>query len=124
MFDDEQKIVEICNAVYGIMQIVTHDLPIPSSEKTRNIRKKISVFTYGIIIELTKELGVNEDSVYAKYLLMGGLNSEQADKIVARTRDEFCVYEFGDDCLKAANNVVNQWKAGDKDLQKYLIRLL
>ena len=55
MSDEDQEIIEICNTVHSIMQSATHDLPIPDPKKTRDIRKKISVFTYGVIIELTEK---------------------------------------------------------------------
>ena len=100
------------------------NLPIPAPEKTRDARKKISVFTYGIIVELSKNTALNEDVVYAHYLRMGGLNSEQANTIVTRTREEFIKREFGEDCLQVATHVVQKWQVGDKNFQSWVKQLL
>ena len=54
----------------------------------------ISVFTYSIIKELAKHQDVHEDDIYLRYLMGGGLNAEQANTIVNRTRDEFIQREF------------------------------
>ena len=124
MSDDDQEILEICNTVHSIMQSATQDLPIPDPKKTRDIRKKISVFTYGVIIELTEKNTLNKDNIYRKYLMMGGLSNEQAKTIVTRTRDEFTQREFGADCLSAAHKAVNQWLAGDKNVQELVVKLL
>ena len=115
---------EICSQTHEIMQIATQDLPIPTDEKVRDVRKMISVFTYSLIIELSTEFDVHEDDIYLRYLMGGGLKAEQARKIVNRTRDEFTKREFGQDCMQAGKKVVNDWQDGNKSIQNYLHNLL
>lgn len=124
MSESNQKVLEICNTAHSIMQHATQGLPIPVPEKTRDTRKKISVFTYGVIVELCKNNSLNEETVYAHYLKMGGLTTEQANTVVTRTRDEFIKREFGGDCLKAATHVVHQWQTGDRNIQSVVKALL
>ena len=124
MSDDEAKVLELCNTVHEILQHATKNLPIPDSQQTRDVRKKISVFTYGVIIELATENKLNQDIVYANYLMMGGLSSKQSNTIVARTRDEFTQREFGEQCILSAKKVVTQWKSGNKNIGSLLEVLL
>ena len=81
-------------------------------------------FTYGIISELTAQTEINKDKVYEKYLVMGGLNVDQADTIVKRTRDEFTKREFGEKSLKSGKTAVVQWLSGDKNIQPLVEALL
>ncbi len=115
---------ELCSQTHDILQVATKDLPIPSEEKVRDVRKMISVFTYSLIIELSTDHEVHEDDIYLRYLMGGGLRAEQAHTIVDRTRDEFTKREFGQDCMQAGKEVVKKWRAGDKDIQAYLHDLL
>ena len=64
------------------MQHATENLSIPMPEKTRDARKKFSVCTYGVIVELSKNTELDENALYAHY-------SEQVNTIVTRTREEF-----------------------------------
>ena len=114
----------ICSKTHDILQAATKDLPIPDEVRVRDVRKMISVFTYSIIKELAKDQEVHEDDVYLRYLMGGGLNAEQAQTIVKRTRDEFVNREFGSDCLQAGKDVVVQWKSGNQAVQFYLHKLL
>ena len=115
---------DICSNTHEILQVATKDLPIPDQSRVRDVRKMISVFTYSIIRELANEQDVHEDDIYLRYLMGGGLSSNQAQTIVNRTRDEFLQREFGDDCIQAGKDVVNQWRAGDKAIQSNLHDLL
>jgi len=115
---------EICSQTHDILQIATKDMPIPAEEKTRDVRKMISVFTYSLIKELSAEIDVHEDDVYLRYLMGGGLSAEQGRTIVNRTRDEFVKREFGEQCLQAGADVVAKWKSGDKNIQNHLYKLL
>lgn len=115
---------DICSQTHDILQVVTKQLPIPAENKTRDVRKMISVFTYSLIKELSADVDVHEDDIYLRYLMGGGLSAEQARTIVKRTRDEFSEREFGADCMQAAKDVVKQWNAGDKDVQHYLHSLI
>ncbi len=124
MVSDDQETVEMCNKVHSIMQDATKDLPIPDPNKARDSRKKISVFTYGVISELTATHKVYKDKVYEKYLIMGGLSHDQADSIVRRTRDEFAQQEFGEKCLSSGRKAVIQWQSGDKNIKSLLEALL
>jgi hypothetical protein len=56
--------------------------------------------------------------------MMGGLNSNQANSIVKRTRDEFTKREFGEECLAVGKDVANKWLAGDKNIQSHMKNLL
>lgn len=114
----------ICSQTHDILQVATKDLPIPAENKVRDMRKMISVFTYSLIKALSENVDVHEDDIYLRYLMGGGLSAEQARTIVKRTRDEFSIREFGADCMQAGNDVVNQWNAGDKDIQHHLHSLL
>jgi len=122
--DEHQKILELCNHVHSIMQDATRGLPIPDPQNARDARKKLSVFTYGVIHELTENIELDIDEVYGKYLMMGGLNSNQANSIVKRTRDEFTKREFGEECLAVGKDVANKWLAGDKNIQSHMKNLL
>jgi len=128
MPSDNEKLHDICNTVHTIMQLASKGLLIPVEHEARVVRKKISVFTYGLITELSKQEYVNNkldvDVAYTEYLKMGGLNKEQAAIVAKRTRDEFSDREFGQKCLHAAENVFAQWKLGNKDIKPYLEALL
>jgi len=115
---------EICSNTHDILQAATKELPIPAEGKARDVRKMMSVFTYSIIKELSKDVDVHEDDVYLRYLMGGGLSAEQGRNIVERTRDEFTKREFGDASMQAGKEVVKEWKAGNKDIQPSLHKLL
>lgn len=115
---------ELCSQTHEILQVATQDLPVPAQEKTRDVRKMVSVFTYSLIKELSSGTDVHEDDVYLRYLMGGGLNTKQAKTVVDRTRDEFTEREFGAVCLHAGKKVVTKWLAGDKNIQSYLHNLL
>lgn len=124
MVNNDQEIGELCNKVHSIMQDATKDLPIPPPNKARDSRKKISVFTYGVISELTAKCAVQKDEVYQKYLIMGGLSLDQAVTIVKQTRDEFAKQEFSEKCLRMGREAVTHWQSGDKNIKPLLEALL
>jgi len=109
---------------HDILQLATYELPIPAEEKVRDVRKMMSVFTYSIIIELSKDEDVHEDDIYLRYLMGGGLSAEQGRNIIERTRDEFAKREFGAASIQAGKDVVEKWLMGDKDIQSSLHSLL
>lgn len=115
---------ELCSQTHEILQAATQDLPIPSEEKTRDVRKMMSVFTYGIIQQLSADEEVHEDDIYLRYLMGGGLGAEQGRTVINRTRDEFSKREFGQECLLAGNDVVKKWLDGDKNVKSILHNLL
>lgn len=115
---------ELCSKTHDILQVATQNLPIPAEEKTRDVRKMISVFTYSLIKELSADEEVHEDDIYLRYLMGGGLSAEQGRTIVNRTRDEFTKREFGEACTQAGKEVVKKWLTGDKDIQSHLHTLL
>lgn len=115
---------DICSQTHEILQKATQDLPIPAGNKTRDVRKMMSVFTYGIIKELSADVEVHEDDIYLRYLMGGGLSAEQGRTIVDRTREEFTQREFGEAATQAGRDVVKKWLAGDQDIQANLHDLL
>ncbi len=121
---DIHQLEELCSKTHEIFQVATEKLPIPVQEKTRDVRKIISVFTYSLIKELSTGTEVHEDDIYLRYLMGGGLSADQARTVVDRTRDEFSKREYGEKCLQAGKDVVNKWLAGDKDIQEHLHALL
>ncbi len=128
MSPENKNLHNVCNTVHTIMQLASKGLLIPAEHEARVVRKKISVFTYGLITELSKQDNskdnIDVDLAYAEYLKMGGLDEEQAATVVKRTRDEFSDREFGEKCLHAAKNVIAQWKMGNKEIKPYLEALL
>jgi len=124
MSSDQKQIDLLCNEVHSIMMGATKDLSVPDPKNARDIRKKISVFTYGVISQLTDQSEIDKDQVYEKYLIMGGLSAEQADTIVKRTRDEFSKREFGEKCMESGKTAVSQWRSGDKNIQLIVEALL
>ncbi|MGI9227569.1 MAG: hypothetical protein ACR2PU_02140 [Gammaproteobacteria bacterium] len=124
MSSDPNKIDLLCNEVHSIMMGATKDLPVPNPKNARDIRKKISVFTYGVISQLADQAEIDKDQVYEKYLVMGGLSTEQASIIVKRTRDEFLKREFGENCMESGKTAVRQWRSGDKNIQSIVEALL
>ena len=115
---------KLCSKTHEIFQVATEKLPIPAQEKTRDVRKMISVFTYSLIKELSAGTGIHEDDIYLRYLMGGGLSADQARTVVDRTRDEFSKCEYGEKCLQAGRDVVNKWLAGDENIQEHLHTLL
>ncbi|NNC67011.1 MAG: hypothetical protein HKN83_03125 [Gammaproteobacteria bacterium] len=111
---------ELCSKTHDILQVATQNLPIPAKEKARDVRKIISVFTYSLIKELSRDVDVHEDDIYLRYLMGGGLSAEQGRNIVNRTRDEFTKREFGEKCLQAGKQAVSKWLAGDRNIQSVL----
>lgn len=124
MGDNDQEIVELCNEVHSIMQNATKDLPIPAPNKARDSRKKISVFMYGVISELTATQKIEKDEVYQKYLIMGGLSVDQAVTIVKQTRDVFAKQEFSEKWLRAGREAVIHWQSSDKNIKPLIEALL
>ena len=124
MSSDPNKIDLLCNEVHSIMMSATKDLPVPNPKYARDIRKKISVFTYGVISQLTDQAEIDKDQVYEKYLVMGGLSTKQASIIVKRTRNEFLKREFGENCMESGKTAVRQWRSGDKNIQSIVEALL
>jgi len=118
------QLEELCSKTHEIFQVATEKLPIPTQEKTRDVRKMISVFTYSLIKELSTGTEVHEDDIYLRYLMGGGLSADQARTIVDRTRDEFSKSKYGEKCLKAGKQAVSKWLAGDKNIQPVLIEVL
>jgi len=114
---------EICSKTHEVLQAATQDLPIPDPAKARDVRKMISVFTYAVIQELANGHDVHEDDIYLRYLMGGGLSADQANTIVARTRDEFSKKEYANDCIQAGKSAVSKWLAGDKIIQSDLHKL-
>jgi len=121
---DIHLLEELCSKTHDILLVATQNLPIPAKEKTRDVRKMISVFTYSLIKELSSDTEVHEDDIYLRYLIGGGLSADQGRTIVNRTRDEFTKREFGEQCLQAGRDVVKKWLAGNKDIQSHLHKLL
>ena len=119
-----KETLELCNTVQKIMRDATRDLPIPAPNKSRAARKRISVFTYGVISKLSVQSKLNKDDVYREYLMMGGLNTEQANIIVRRTRDEFTQQEFGKKCFTSGEDAVKKWVSGDKKIQSLVAAFL
>ncbi|MBT8112938.1 MAG: hypothetical protein KJO81_12665 [Gammaproteobacteria bacterium] len=115
---------ELCSKTHDILQVATQNLPIPAKEKARDVRKIISVFTYSLIKELSRDVDVHEDDIYLRYLMGGGLSAEQGRNIVNRTRDEFTKREFGEKCLQAGKQAVSKWLAGDRNIQSVLRDML
>lgn len=115
---------ELCSKTHVIFQVATQNLPIPAKEKARDVRKIISVFTYSLIKELSRDVDVHEDDIYLRYLMGGGLSAEQGRNIVNRTRDEFTKREFGEKCLQAGKQAVSKWLAGDRNIQSVLRDML
>lgn len=118
------QLEELCSKTHEIFQVATEKLPIPTQEKTRDVRKMISVFTYSLIKEVSSGTEVHEDDIYLRYLMGGGLSADQARTIVDRTRDEFSKNDYGEKCLQAGRDVVKKWLAGNKDIQEHLHSLL
>ncbi len=121
---DKQQIDLLCNEVHSIMMHATENLSVPDPKLARDIRKKISVFTYGIVSELADKFKIDVDLAYEKYLMLGGLNTEQAKIIVKRTRDEFLLREYGENCMLTGRKVVRQWNSGNKNIQALIEALL
>ena len=121
MSSTNEEIQSICNTVHTIMQCATKELLIPAEKEARVVRKKISVFTYGLIAGLSMS---DKDKVFKQYLVMGGLNTEQAEIIVNRTRDEFAKREFGEKCLRTGKDVAVKWLSGDKNIQSLVEEML
>lgn len=115
---------ELCSKTHDILQVATQNLPIPAKEKARDVRKIISVFTYSLIKELSRDVDVHEDDIYLRYLMGGGLSAEQGRNIVNRTRDEFTKREFSEKCLQAGKQAVSKWLAGDRNIQSVLRDML
>lgn len=114
---------EICSKTHEVLQAATQDLPIPDPAKARDTRKMISVFTYTVIQELANDHDVHEDDIYLRYLMGGGLSADQANTIVARTRDEFSKKGYADDCIQAGKSAVSKWLTGDKTIQSDLHKI-
>ncbi len=112
----KNDIVEIAEKVHAIMQAVTKNLTIPDTKQASFVRKKISVFSYGIFVQLAEEANQDCDQAYSYYLTMGGLDKSQAATIVKRTRDEFSQMEFGEASMELGKAAAKMWNSDDTDL--------
>lgn len=110
-------IEKICDEAHEILLVATSNFSVPSEKQARDVRKKISVFTYGVIDGLASNSEFHKDEIYEKYLIRGGLSIEQAKIIVNSTRDEFSVRDYGNKLLQLGRDSANQWSSGNKNIK-------
>ena len=98
----------LCDEVHAVIQQATQNVSPPEEKQAALVRKKMSVFTFGVCSVVAKRETVDSEELYYRYLLKGGLHSHQARIIVERTRLEFIQKEYGENCFAAGKLFASQ----------------
>ena len=96
-----------CDNVHAYIVAATKNIDPESIKDARLVRKKVSVFTYGVCSALAEQAGIDIDELYYRYLLKGGLTSHQARVVVERTSLEFIKKDYAKGCFDAGYGCVN-----------------
>ncbi len=97
---------EAYNKVHEYILSVTKDFKPEKIQDTRLVRKKVSVFTYGVCVALAEQDSIDKDELYYRYLLKGGLKTHQARVVVERTSLEFIKKDYATGCFDAGYQLV------------------
>ena len=103
-----KNLTKMCDEVHAVVEKATLNLTPPRDEQAALVRKKMSVFTFGICSVIAQREEADSEELYYRYLLKGGLRSHQARIVVERTRLEFMQNDYGRDCFAAGNLFASQ----------------
>ena len=90
-----------CDNVHAFIVTATKNIDPESIQDARLVRKKVSVFTYGVCSAVAEQAGIDKDELYYRYLLKGGLATHQARVVVERTSLEFIKKDYAKGCFDA-----------------------
>ena len=95
-----------CQAVHNYILSVTQEFEPEKIKDVRLVRKKMSVFTFGICVALAEQASLVKEELYYRYLLKGGLKTHQARVVVERTSLEFLKKDYATACFDAGYQIV------------------
>lgn len=111
MADNDSAIYDqACNDVHEYILAATKGFETENIKDARLVRKKVSVFTYGVCVAVAEKVILDKDELYFRYLLKGGLKIHQARVVVERTSLEFIKKDYAKGCFDAGYQLVT-----DKD---------
>ena len=99
---------EMCDEVHALVDLATRNITPPKDDQAALVRKKMSVFTFGICSVIAERERVDNEELYYQFLLKGGLHSHQARVVVERTRLEFMQNDYGENCFTAGKLFASQ----------------
>ena len=113
-----------CDNVHAYIVSATKDINPGNIKDARLVRKKVSVFTYGVCSALAEQASIDKDELYYRYLLKGGLTSHQARVVVERTSLEFIKKDYATGCFDAGYQNVMDNEPDNKINSQKLSELL
>ena len=102
-----------CDNVHAYIVSATKDINPGKIKDARLVRKKVSVFTYGVCSAVAEGASLDKDELYFRYLLKGGLASHQARVVVERTSLEFIKKDYAKGCFDAGYQNVMKNGSGE-----------
>lgn len=121
---DKDNLNLLCESVHKYIQLATQDMVPPSEQDTALVRKKMSVFTFGICTAIATQESVDCGELYYQFLLKGGLNSHAARVVVERTSMEFAQKEYGEKCFNAGKKFANNQNSTAEKIELNISELL
>ena len=121
---DKAKLDLLCERVHAYIQLATQELVPPPDQDAAIVRKKMSVFNFGICAAIATQESVDRDELYYQFLLKGGLNSHPARVVVERTNREFVQKEYGKKCFNAGKKFVNNQNSTAEKIELNISELL
>ncbi len=105
-FSKNKSYDSACQAVHQFITHATKELVPDKFSDVRLVRKKMSVFTYGVCAGYVEDTALDKDELYYRYLLKGGLKKHRARVVVERTGLEFKRQDFAKGIFEAGYEFV------------------
>ena len=102
----QTKYTPLIEQVHAYIQQATRDIVPPAHRGVALVRKKMSVFTFGICQAVAVRASADCEELYYQCLLKGGLERHAARVVVERTCLEFMRKEYGEPCFNAGKQFV------------------
>lgn len=99
------NISQATERLHNIITALTYEITPDQIKDEILVRRKMSVFTYGVCVAMANGHGLDAEVVYLNYLLKGGLKKHQAQTVVERTSHKFIYEDFGKECYSAGNQI-------------------
>lgn len=119
----QEKLQQLAEQMHALILRETQDL-LPPTHDVELIRKKMSVFAYGIATELSVAAAIDPEELYHHYLMQSGLSKHQAHVVVERTSLVHMQADFADECFQVGRKAAAKNSNSDSASTKTIIQLL